>query len=140
MSADLYIHVLTPPCTEDDLAVFNSNTMGSKWFNPRPVSDWEGEQPVYERVGGTPKIWIGEVSWLKAGLFENPDKYVPDAVAAITDLIGEDLPVLDDELAKKILGTFDAPNRTNYSLSGASAELRGFLEQWRGQRLFCVSW
>lgn len=137
MAADLHIHVFEG-VTEQDLADFNSNTLGSKYFNPRSVAE-KSNDTSYDKICETPQIWIGEVSWLKAALFEDSENFIPSTVMRISELIGEDLPVLDDELIAGILAAFDAPNDTSYSLANKN-EVAAFLEQHKGKQVFTVSW
>lgn len=149
MAADLHIHVLEG-VTEDDLAKFHSNTLGSKWFSPAGFSsDGYGEGSVFDRVGNTPNVWVGEVSWLKAMLFEDADTYVPSAVEKISELIGEELPVLTPELRDQILAALKLENQTGYSIAnpdevgergGDDVVMRKFLDRHMGKRLFTISW
>lgn len=150
MAADLYIHVLTDEVTEEVLARFFNSTMGSKWFQNQPYKEAElNWREDYKLVGGSPKIWVGEVSWLKAALFEDGDSYIPSAVATVSDLIGEELPIVDDDLIAGVRQAFDLPNNTakeggvmsgqGYHLAKAD-EVVAFLEQHKGKRVFTVSW
>jgi hypothetical protein len=118
-----------------------SNHIGSKYFNPRTLSERDLLGDSSRRVMDTPNVWIGEVSWLKAALFDGgTEEYVPTTVQAISDMIGEDLPVLDDDLIGKILGAFDAPNQTPYRLADTPGALRSFLNEWKGLPVFTISW
>lgn len=140
MAADLHIHAFVG-LTEDDLRVFFANTLGSKYFHPKSIGeqDQQEEQRAYDRIQSCPTVWIGEVSWLKAAVFEDADRYVPDPVNAISDAIGEDLPVLDEVLRAKLLEALALPNGTAYSITTVD-KLREWLDQHMGQRLFTVSW
>lgn len=140
MAADLHIHVVPnepvtalvydydKPAGERestitrtiDNAVFKSffsHTLGSKWFslsNTQEVSDDE----AYALISHTPSVWVGEVSWLKAALFENEEDFVPGVVVQISDLIGQDLPVIDDQLIAKARAILErGDNVTNYAVS-----------------------
>ncbi len=136
MSADLHIHALMG-VTEEDLAEFNSNTLGSKWFNPKPHG--ERKEEVFDKIADTPQVWVGEVSWLKAALFEDPERYVPLPVATIAEIIGEELPMCDDALINRIAEAMALPNGTGYQLANAT-EVLTWLEEHKGHRLFTVSW
>lgn len=140
MSADLHIHVLEG-ASEADIASFSSNTLGSKHFHPRTVGQSSNPEvkAAHARVSDTPNIWIGQVSWLKAALFGDRDTYVPSAVQTIYEVIGEDLPVLDLALLKKIIDALSLDNDTGYSLA-EPAEVEAFLNQHMGKRLFTISW
>jgi hypothetical protein len=135
MSADLNIHIFEG-ITERDLAIFCANTIGSKYFNPGKLGDkWD---KVCEKIGSTDQINVGEVSWLKAALFDS-DEFIPDPIGNICEIIGEDLPVIDDILIAKINVAMKLPNKTSYSLASGELIIK-WLEARRGKRIFTVSW
>lgn len=142
MAADLHIHIYEG-VEEKDMANFFSNTLGSKHFNPQPaghISKYTNPASSWYKVGDTPNIWIGEVSWLKASLIEDgAHDYIPSTVKAINEAIGEDLPILTDELIEKICAAFDLPNTTEYNLATAD-KVRPFLEEHRGKKVYTISW
>lgn len=152
MAADLYIHAMGDGMHEHDLACFNAHTLGSKHFSLtggngcRYPHDTESASRYdcqhRERVTASDAVWIGEVSWLKAMLTEDGEAYIPDVVQQVYDLVGKDLPVLDEELAAKIMAALGAGNTTGYdTASGRKAgEVREWLGTHMGQRLFTVSW
>lgn len=129
------------PPSESDFAVFFSNALGSKWFNPRTVAARsEDDERAFDRVAAAPDMWIGEVSWLKAALFdENPEAFVPSAVEKIQEIIGEELPVIDDALISAIDDAMRGPNATSYEVAKPD-DVRAFLEKHKGLRCFTVSW
>lgn len=135
MAADLHIHIATPEVTEQVLSAFFSHTMGSKYFN----LDNDREEDTFDIIANTPSVWIGEVSWLKAALFEDGEAFIPDTVSQVSEIVGEDLPVIDDEFIEKIVNAFSSENKTGYSLA-KSNEVKEFLNQYKGQRVFTVSW
>ena len=137
MSADLHIHVFEG-LTESDLRDFSCHTLGSKWFDLTRNGPWEKQSKIFDRVGAVPNIWIGSVSWLKASLLED-DSFVPNTVAQIYELIGEELPVLDKSLRDQILAAFDLENSTGYGLA-EKEEVEAFLGTHMGKKLFTVSW
>lgn len=140
MAADLYIHIVTPEIDESVLADFFSNSLGSKWFNPKPGTRFLSDpDSAWGKISATPAIWVGEVSWLKAGLFNDPQKFVPQPVLEVNELIGEDLPVIDDVLIARIRNALRAPNTTSYSVSDTDAVLQ-FLVEHKGERCFTISW
>lgn len=141
MAADLEIHVLVAPCTEEHLARFFSSHLGSKYFNwnRRSAKEKELESEAYEVVANTPSVWVGEVSWLKAALTDDPDTFIPGPVVVIQDIIGEDLPIIDDALINQICAAFKQENTTGYDVSEGNG-VRDFLEKYRGERVFTVSW
>lgn len=136
MAADLHVHIFRN-LTEEDLSNFFSSTLGSKWFDPYKLD--QHFEDLYDKVSDVPNIWIGEVSWLKAGLTDDPDKFVPGPVMKISDLIGEDLPVLNDELINNIIEALQSENTTLYELASPE-RVRPFLETYKGERVFTVSW
>jgi hypothetical protein len=90
-------------------------------------------------LNASPNVWVGEVSWLKAALFEDEEAFVPDAVAEVYEIIGEGLPVIDDALIEKIRTALGAQNRTGYNVTDPDPVIR-FLEQHRGKPCFTISW
>ena len=140
MAADLHIHIKTEGITEKDLANFKSNTLGSKYFNPRTIAqDTLETEASDKKVSSTPHVWIGEVSWLKAGLFEDNEAFIPSAVQKISNYIGEDLPTLTKELIDKIVGALSSKNKTGYSIADPE-NVRRFLEKYKGKPIYTISW
>lgn len=147
MAADLHIHIFKG-ITEKDLAIFKSHTLGSKYFGKYNLS-WEEEQKINDKIYKTPSVWIGEVSWLKAALTDDNETFIPNAVGDITDIVGEDLPVIDDAFIEKIMEAFKQPNNTakdggvwggeGYSLANPQ-EVKAFLEKYKGKKVFEISW
>ncbi len=130
MSADLHIHILEE-ADEEAVKCCLSNTLGSKWFGYSRNGGWNSK--VYD----TPSVWIGEVSWLKAGLFEDPDRYIPAPVQAVYEVIGEDFRKIDDEMIKEVEGALSLKNNTNYSVATSVTE---FLRGHYGKKTFTISW
>jgi hypothetical protein len=137
MSADLHIHILEN-CTEDDIRLLSSNTLGSKYFGFDCYSTTEYDK-AYDAVQNSPDIWIGSVSWLKASVFEDSNSYIPNTVLKIYELIGEDLPELTDELIAKIVECFNLKNTTTYSLADIE-DVKEFLNTHKGKKVFTISW
>lgn len=143
MAADLHIHVFEG-IEENDLADFFSSTLGSKHFNLAKqfagrVAGRDVFMESYDKVGKTPNIWIGEVSWLKAMVTGNSETFIPDPVQKVTDLIGENLPVLDADLERLLLEALDVHNKTSYGVTDKTP-IEKFLTEHRGKKLFTVSW
>lgn len=146
MSADLHIHAMTEDMTEQDLRVFFSHTLGSRWgvrLGPQGLIGTrytrEEEDAAHKKVMDTDNIWIGEVSWLKAMVTEDQSEYIPSVVSAVSDIIGESMPVLDEALFQKLVGAFEAPNKTGYTVSNGEDPV-SWLRSHMGARLFTVSW
>lgn len=132
----MHLHIFEG-ITEDDLKTFFSNTLGSKHFNLyRSSRGWDS---VFSKIADTPNVWIGEVSWLKAAFCDNDETFIPNTVGEVHDIIGEDLPVIDDELIQKILKAFDLENKTSYSLA-KKEDIEKFLLEHKGKKAFTVSW
>jgi len=137
MAADLHIHVFTEgELTEDDFRSFFSRSIGSKWFDGSYHENWFD---ISNKFHDTANIWIGEVSWLKAALFEDAETFVPDPVAAIADIVGEDWPVVDEEFINKIKNTIDLDNKTDYSINQCEKIVK-FLDENKGKMAFSISW
>lgn len=144
MAADLHIHVLTDDVTSEDLADFFASSLGSKWFDMGRAAalqrNFEAMMANHKKVGDTPNVWVGEVSWLKAGLTNDAETFVPDPIGKIHDLVGEDLPTLDDALITSVVAVLRAiPNQTQYSIT-TPEKVMEFLLQHKGRRVFQVSW
>jgi hypothetical protein len=138
MAADLYIHVVTPDVTEYLLSHFNSNLIGSKWFKEEFVYEPEKDEDAYKKIAATPMVHVGEVSWLKAALF-NDKSFIPQPVQEIADIIGEELPIIDDALINKVRNALRAPNDTSYEIND-NDEIISFLIEHKGKKCFTVSW
>jgi len=148
MAADLHIHVLEG-MDEDVVKRFCSNQIGSKW---EKCCSYEEREAHFSEdlgaIGGTPSVWIGEVSWLKAALFDD-DTYIPETVEEVTDIIGEDFPIIDDAMIEQITQAFELPNRSvkeggvydgkGYAIADV-AEVVDFLRSHIGKKAFTVSW
>lgn len=147
MSADFQIHstqgLLVPENPDDplkwpDLRCFFANTIGSVWFGlPRHCNGHTCEH--FNRISKTSSVTVGEVSWLKSILFDDPETYLPGTVDKIQSVISDRIPVLDDELRQEILVAFDTPNNSIYMVSKKEQVAR-WLEDHLGERLFTVSW
>lgn len=146
MAADLHLHALGN-VTNEDLACFFSCTVGSKWFfsplgghpcqvkRVHPCAHWCA-------VADSDNTWIGEVSWLKAGLVGDLT-YVPEPVAQVSTLIGENLPVLTSTLRDQIIsavGTERLRDNGYKTIDPYDPELEQWLNYRAGDRLFTVSW
>lgn len=138
MSASLHIHVFEEgQLTEKDFKDFFYNCFGSKWFdiNHKP-QNWRDK---YRRMGECPNIFIGEVSWLKAMVLDDNETFVPGIIQQINDLVGEDIPLIDDEFINKVKEAFNSGNSTQYNIADVN-DVVEFLEMHQGKRTFTVSW
>jgi len=136
MAADLYIHILEG-VTEDNIKRFEGNTIGSKYFGT-PCTDEEWDV-IDRKLAKTPAVWVGEVSWLKAALLDDNDTYIPAPVMAVSEAIGEDFPVIDDELIGKVQDALAEPNQTGYKVNDPK-EVLAFLTKHKGKKCFTIAW
>ena len=133
MSADLHIHILEG-ADEEAVKCCLSNTLGSKWFG-YSTKHWEHNDEIYK----TPDVWIGEVSWLKASLFDDPDRFIPGPVQAVYEVVGEDFREIDDEMIKEIEEALSLENTTSYRLASKESVIK-FLKEHYGKKTFTISW
>ncbi len=142
MGADLQIHIFTDEFTERHYKAFNSNTMGSNYFSPGADKFFEkvNKCSLYELCSDTPSIWIGEVSWLKAMIMDDSEEFIPHAVMKVSELIGEDFPVIDDILIDKVGEAMELGNQVDFYSIAKKDEVLKFLENHRGKKAFTVSW
>lgn len=147
MAADLHLHVRTPECTDAVMRSFFGNTIGSSWgptsltdVLSAPASEHDRWMDACDTISKTPQVWIGEVSWLKAALFDDGETFVPDPISEIAELVGDDCTAeLTDEMIDRIIDALTRPNSTSYSIASID-DVRPWLEEHRGKPIFCVSW
>jgi hypothetical protein len=93
-------------------------------------------------IENTKNIWIGEVSWLKAGLFEDGEKYIPTTVMEVSSVVHAEnfgLKVIDDELIEAVSKAFDKENITGYRIAEKEKVIKFFTE-YKGKKCFQISW
>lgn len=134
MAADVKIHILT--CSVEAVQTLRGRTLGSKDCG---FESKMGFSKACGIVSDTPQVWVGTVSWLKAILTEDSASFVPSAVMKISVLIGEDFPVLDDALINEVVEALRLENKTDYDVADPERVLQ-FLNQYKGQKVFTVSW
>jgi hypothetical protein len=158
MSADLHLHIVTKDMTREDFQSFFGNSLGSKYsMFTQQVKMMGGEAPDYnsvsrqefssefqwqatEKMSKSPSIWIGEVSWLKAAIFKGGnEEFVRTTVQKVQEIVGEDQPVIDDELIAKIVDAFGEENKTQYRITSVK-KVWTFLQEHRGEKVFTISW
>lgn len=91
-------------------------------------------------VDNCPEYFIGEVSWLKAALFDNEETFIPTPVMKVSEIISNTLPVIDDALIEALCAAVTVPNTTGYGVNSNAAKLREWLNQYKGKKLFQISW
>ena len=124
----------SPMSSEETIKLFNSSTLGSKWFGYG-----RSHEDDYLSVAHTPDIWVGEVSWLKASLFEDSDTYIPDSVMEVSKIIGEDFRKIDDKMIEEIERALSLDNTTNYRIASKES-ITEFLREHYGKKTFTISW
>jgi hypothetical protein len=143
MSADLAIHIRTEAVTLEVLKAFFSNSLGSPYFNPVSMGmmmQSGAHDRAFDIIADTPSVNVGEVSWLKALVFDDPDAFIPDPVQQVKDLIDSSgNTVITDELIDQVQAAMQAPNDTGYDVSDSN-KIVEFLKTHKGARAFTVSW
>lgn len=132
MAADLHIHVRTPEITDEVLNIFEHDGV--------PMSQKDGLtwEKTYNIVAESPNIWIGEVSWIKAALFEDKKTFIPDTVGEISMIVGNGI-VLTEDVLGQIKAAFNVDNNTSYEIADKQTVL-DFLKNHLGKQIFQVSW
>jgi len=144
MSADLHIHVVPIDMAEKEaqyaLEVLCSNVLGSKHFGKHPDISWEQERKITHSLTDGSDVWVGEVSWLKAAIFEDSKKYVPDLIEKVSELIFcDEFILITDELIAKVEEALSVENSTSYRVS-SEEKVVSFLKKHKGERSFTISW
>jgi|ERR1051326_1026516 hypothetical protein len=125
MSAELHIHVKTVTVSEEALATFFATDGSSRKyvaigeFTPFRISP----ERAYDIIAETPHVWVGKECFLEA----------------LIKAIGDELPVIDDELIEKITSATAEDGRTLYEL-GRATDVLTFLNEHKGERIFTVCW
>lgn len=135
MAADLHIHVRSKGLTDEMLRVFNGT-----WICGGPDDNSDEMEPARDEVfRRCPAVWVGEVSWIKAWLFEDDDTFIPGPIEKIQALIGDaGDKVIDEALIDAVREAFGVPNDTGYPLAIAD-DVCAFLSAHKGEKAFCVS-
>ena len=142
MAADMCIHAITE-VEKWAYIQLEKSCIGSKYF-----SDERQDKEFHDKwnealdvMVDTPAVGVGvgEVSWLKAALFEDGDTFVPKPIETISEIVGEDFPVIDDEMIAKIEAAMKLPNTTGYSL-GSAKDILQFLKDHKGRFACAISW
>ncbi len=89
-----------------------------------------------------PHISIGECSFLKAMLFNDPKAFIPEPIRRLAEIIpsyGEEPITINDELIEKIK-KIEWRNNTVYNLYTTKEKLIKFLEKHRGKPCYHICW
>lgn len=127
--------------TEEELDQLDEAlTKGDK--PPFEYSQREVILPAYDRNGllyNAPRVWVCEVSWLKAAIMDDYDKYVPGVAGKIAEIISNKLPLIDDELIAQVSAAFDMPNTSIYTTDERTRDkVARFLKQHKGKHTITV--
>jgi len=140
MAADVHLHILEG-VTEEEVKLFLSNRLGSKYYDESKYQEHEKRyDELVEKMANTPQVWVGEVSWLKAWLTGDKEAFVPSAVEKVTEVIGEDFPVIDDELIRKVEEAMKlGSGKSEYEVNDPE-EVVNFLKEHKGKKVFWITW
>lgn len=130
MSADLTLFAIDPGdlVLRGDVARYRA----ADWIcdDPPPNAiSFEDASSVITRLCAYPHVEVGQVSWLKAALFEQHERYIPGPVERCAQIIGDGV-LLSDGMAKAITVAFNVPNRSVY---GRVTYTRVRDPQWLGE-------
>ena len=138
MAADLCIHVKTGWVTDDVWKMFMEECPDDLFNTPDEYFD--KKDSALEIIRNTPQCWVGEVSWLKAALFNNEEEFVPSPVGRISELIPYWTTVrVTEELIEQVDKAFDLVNSTTYNLVQRE-KIIDFLRENFDKEVFTVSW
>jgi hypothetical protein len=143
MSADLVLYTFKEEDSELVESLYmksQANTLGSKYFTWDAIvaatdNSLDALFDLFEVVSD--RCWIGEVSWLKATLLDDDESFIPDLVGFVSELIGEEFPVITDELISKV-NDFSFESHEHYS-NISKEDLINFLEKNKGYKTFTLS-
>ena len=139
MSAQYTLHIYEG-ITEEDYADFSCNSLGSAYFAPRPGAF---SIESFKKIADTPKHIIGDVSWLKAMVFEDPNAFIPDPIMELDKIFPQTLvkefTVITDEVITRVKEAYGYPNQTGYNVEELEP-LIDFLVDHQGKQVFSVSW
>lgn len=129
MAADLHIHV-------GEMPIRPATSQAALMLNGPFELD-------YEKWDGNPEatVWIGEVSWLKAALFDDAPNYIPPLVAAVAETFPEISSGKSVEITNGLIGLLKeriaeaavVEDETSYSIADPEAILI-WLGGRKGQR------
>jgi hypothetical protein len=95
---------------------------------------------LYEKFSATPQFDVGEVSFLKAALFEGgAEEYIPSLVGVCCDVIDDGCTITDEVIEKIRSGMLDNPNTTQYTICETD-EVVKWLKEHIGEYVFSIAW
>lgn len=115
------------PYWEKSEALHQKWERGKKWNN------------LYQKFGDTPQFDVGEVSFLKASLFDDGDRYIPSLVGVCCEVIDDGCIITDEVIEQIRAGMMDNPNTTTYSTCEVD-KLAEWLKKYMGEYVFSIAW
>jgi hypothetical protein len=145
MSASFTLLTYNPEFSEEVEKLYKisqSSTIGSKYFSEvvylsdtTPNNSWDAYLKLFDLISGS--IWIGDVSWLKAALFDDAKSFVPSLVEFISELIGEDFPIITDEMIEKVENANFLAHPSYKTIE--PSKVIDFLKKHKGEKTFTLS-
>jgi len=127
MGCDVHIHIGRPPIL---------------YRNPYPIALFCEYEIDTDKALKQPHIWVGEASFLKAGLTGDIDRYVPQPIQKICKLIPDSCSgksvIIDDKLIETI-EEIDWTNNTQYEIC-EKKKLIEFLKKHKGKECYYICW
>lgn len=128
MSVQVQLHVLDNGVTEADVIALAAGTLESKYFSWSGVSRMNaagGLDVTLKIADKAPGVVIGDRS-----AFDEADE-----VSEVMSVVGEDFPVVDDELTQRVLKPLLAAGNND-----AAGRVDEFMHEHKGKRAFVVAW
>ena len=110
-----------------------SDALQAKWGHG------EKWNKLYQKFGDTPQFDVGEVSFLKASLFDDQETFIPSLVGVCCEVINDGCIITDEVIDQIRAGMIDNPNTTSYSTC-ESDKLVEWLKKYMGKYVFSIAW
>lgn len=130
MSADLILYRTN--ATAQQCAEAFAHEYGD-YIEPYEDSDWVTPSEMLTENWTTESVWIGQVSWAKAGLDGQWETWVPTAVERIYSLYA-DYPVLTRGLALETLAALNYPERSHFGQNRVLTDPEAVHANWPSGR------
>lgn len=140
MAADMHIHILER-VTEHQVKRFGSNVLGGPYWGCASYAEYlEHSSDDFDAIRHTPQVWVGEVSWLKAVVFDDVESYVPDPVGLIADEFEKGIVTITGKMIFRLEHELPGiENTTQYTIA-PSNKIIEFLKLHKGKKAFTISW
>lgn len=140
MAADMHIHILEG-VTEHQVKRFGSNVLGGPYCDC--VSYTEHSEHFYNdciAIEQTPQVWVGEVSWLKAVVFDEGKRYIPDPVGLVADEFEKGIVTITGKMIFRLERELPGTENTTQYKTAPPSKIVEFLKLHEGKKAFTVSW